>query len=69
MHYSDQAGFCNEFALEHIIPVCNGNLTSQDECFTVVPVIYDRFQIMLHLAVQLDHPKIIYNQMVMCVQL
>jgi 8-oxo-dGTP pyrophosphatase MutT (NUDIX family) len=55
--------------LEHIIPVCNGKLAGQDECLPVVPVIYDLFKVMLYLAVQLDHPKVIDNQQVMCVQL
>lgn len=68
MHDSVQTGFCNELALEHIIPVCNGKLAGQDECFPVVPVIYDLFKVMLYLAVQLDHPEVIDNQQVMCVQ-
>lgn len=68
MHDSVQTGFCNEFALEHIIPVCNGKLAGQDECLPVVPVIYDLFKVMLYLAVKLDHPKVIDNQQVMCVQ-
>lgn len=69
MHDSVQTGFRNELALEHIIPVCNGKLAGQDECLPVVPVIYDLFKVMLYLAVQLDHPKVIDNQQVMCVQL
>ena len=69
MHNSVQTGFCNELALEHIIPVCNGKLAGQDECFPVVPVIYDLFKVMLYLSVQLDHPKIIYDQKIMCVKL
>ena len=69
MHDSVQTGFCNELTLEHIIPVCNGKLAGEDECFPVVPVIYNLFKVMLYLTVQLDHPKIIYNQKVMCVQL
>ena len=51
MHYSVQTGFRNELALEHIIPVCNGKLTGQDECFPVVPVIYDLFKIMLYVTI------------------
>lgn len=62
MHDSVQTGFCNKLALEHIIPVCNGKLAGQDECFPVVPVIYDLFKVMLYLAIKLDHSKIIYNQ-------
>ena len=58
---SVQTGFCNELTLEHIIPVCNGKLAGEDECFPVVPVIYNLFKVMLYLTVQLDHPKIIYN--------
>ena len=69
MHDSVQTGFRNELALEHIIPVCNGKLAGQDECLPVVPVIDDLFKVMLYLAVQLDHPKVIDNQQVMCVQL
>ena len=69
MYDSVQTGFRNEFALEHIIPVCDGKLAGQDECFPVVAVIYDLFKVMLYLAVQLDHPKVIDNQQVMCVQL
>ena len=61
MHDSVQTGFCNELTLEHIIPVCNGKLAGEDECFPVVPVIYNLFKVMLYLTVQLDHPKIIYN--------
>lgn len=69
MHDSVQTGICNELALEHIIPVCDGKLAGQDECFPVIPVIYDLFKVMLYLAVKLDHPKVIDNQQVMCVQL
>ena len=48
MHDSVQTGFCNELTLEHIIPVCNGKLAGEDECFPVVPVIYNLFKVMLY---------------------
>lgn len=68
MHDSVKACFRNKLALEHIIPVCNRKLAGQNECLPVVAVIYDLFKVMLYLAVKLDHPKVIDNQQIMCVQ-
>ncbi|MBB3894696.1 hypothetical protein GGR07_001006 [Bacteroides pyogenes] len=69
MHDSVQTGFCNQFTLEHVIPVRNVKLAGQDECLPVVPVIYNLFKVMLYPAAKLDHPKVIDNQEVMCIQL
>ena len=69
MHDSVQTSLCNQFALEHVVPVGCWQLTGEYGCFSVISVIYDLLKIVLQLSFKPDHAKVIYDKQVMCVEL
>ena len=64
MHKSVEACLGNELALEHVVPVCDGQLACQDECPAVVPVIDDLLDVVLYLPFEPDHAEVIDDEQV-----
>ena len=64
MHKSVEACLGNELALEHVVPVCDGQLACQDEGPAVVPVIDDLLDVVLYLPFEPDHAEVIDDEQV-----
>ena len=64
MHQSVKACLGYQLTLEHIVPVCDGQLACQDECPAVVPVVDDLLEIMLYLTFEPDHAEVVDDEQV-----
>ena len=64
MHQSVEACLGDQFTLEHIVPVSDGQLARQDESPAVVPVVDDLLEVMLYLPFEPDHAEVVDDEQV-----
>ena len=64
MHQSVEACLGNQLALEHVVPVSDGQLARQDESLAVVPVVDDLLEVVLYLPFESDHAEVIDDEQV-----
>ena len=64
MHQSVEACLGDQLALEHIVPVSDGQLACQDERSSVIPVVDDLLEVVLYLPFEPDHAEVVDDEQV-----